>query len=373
MLPTELPTRPENLSVEALNRVIENHLPAVSLTDFSIVESHVWGDGQVSSAGRIVIAPEYSSNSPAGLPRHLVVKVAKTPPGEAAGSGGGGSIQLYANEVNIYTRLRPAEFIESPRTLGGEFDPHTKTFMLLLEDLRDRHATFTTMEMATSIDQMHSLLDQFSSLHARYWNHAEFGHSLRWLEAHTRGALHDLFTSSFVALFAEQQVADEQFKREMLEHVRVTPAELHEQFQRVQAHQARLPQTLCHGDAHIGNTYRLPDGTAGLYVWQLTSRGFCMHDISYIITTALSVAERRAHERDLLAYYREQLLAKGALEVPTLDELWLEYRRAMVWNAYIGWLITPVANYGREIPTMAVLRTLTAYDDLETRQSLEGL
>jgi len=373
LLTTELPTRSEDLSIKALNQVIEANTPGVSLADFTIVESHLWGGGQASSAGRIIIEPRYSPSSPEGLPKHIVVKVAKSAPGEKVESGGSGSGQLYENEVNVYTRLRPAGFMTAPVTLGGTFDPQSETFMLLLEDLRDRDAVFPSMKTEISMAQMQSMIDQYASLHTRYWNHPEFGRSLGWLEDHTRGALHDLFTSNKVAGFAEYQVATTQFKQEMLQRMGVTPKELHEQFQRVQAHQATLPQTLCHGDAHIGNTYLLPNDQAGLLDWQLSARGYCMHDISYIITTGLSVTERRAHERELLEYYRHQLLSGGVEGVPSLNELWLEYRRAMVWNLYIGWLITPVVNYGWEITVMAVLRTMTAYEDLETRNALADL
>jgi aminoglycoside phosphotransferase (APT) family kinase protein len=229
------------------------------------------------------------------------------------------------------------------------------------------------MKMKTSLTRIQSLIDQLSSLHARYWNHSEFGRSLSWLEDHTRGEIHNLFTSSQVKGFVEYQVAAEQFKQEMLERLRVTPSDLFHQFQKVQAHQASLAQTICHGDMHIGNTYILADDHAGLLDWQLTSRGYSMHDISYIIATGLSVADRRTHERDLIQYYRESLLSKGVQNPPSLDELWLEYRRAMVWNVYIGWLITPVINYGRDITVMAHLRMMTAYEDLETLKSLDGL
>lgn len=374
MLPTELPTRPEDLSLEVLNKVIAAHRPNVVLVDYKITESHVWGGGQASSAGRIVIEPTYSTNSPE-LPKHIVVKVAKSTPGEQRdpNQGGSGSGQLYANEVNVYNHLRPAEFLESPLTLGGQFDPHTTTFMLLLEDLRDRDAVFATIKMPTSIRRIRSLIDQLSSLHARYWNSPHFGSSLNWIESHTRGAIHDLFTSTRVAQFAEYQVATEQIKQEMLQRMGVSPQELFEQFQRVQQHQATLPQTICHGDAHIANTYILPDDSAGLLDWQLASQGYAMHDICYAIVTSLSIADRRANERDLLAYYREQLRSKGVTDVPSLDDLWLEYRRAMVWNVYIGWLITPVINYGLDISTMALLRTMTAYEDVETRKSLAEL
>lgn len=45
----------------------------------------------------------------------------------------------------------------------------------------------------------------------------------------------------------------------------------------------------------------------------------------------------------------------------------------MVWNVTIGWLITPVINYGWEINTSARLRTMTAYEDLETRKAIANL
>jgi hypothetical protein len=44
----------------------------------------------------------------------------------------------------------------------------------------------------------------------------------------------------------------------------------------------------------------------------------------------------------------------------------VEYRRTLVWGVYIGWLTTPVVNYGWEINVLNHLRLTTAYEDLET-------
>ena len=375
MQPTELPTRPEDLSLDILNRIIARQRRDVALSDFTIIEAHEWGGGHASSAGRMVIAPTYTASSPDGLPRQIVIKVAKNVPEARGGQnvGGTGTGQFYANEVNIYTRLRPADFLESPLTLGGEYDPNTDTFVLLLEDLRDRDAVFATIKMLTSRERMHSLLRQLAALHARYWNSPELGSALLWLGSHASGAIHDLFNSETVAKFMDYQVGQEQFKAEMIEYMGVTTTTLFDQVRRVQAHQSRLAQTICHGDMHIGNTYMLPGDKAGLLDWQLASRGYCMHDISYIIATALSTAERRSQERELLDYYSEQLRACGVAEPPAKDELWLEYRRAMAWNFHIGWLMTPVVNYGRDITVMALLRLMTAYVDLETAKAIDSL
>ena len=65
--------------------------------------------------------------------------------------------------------------------------------------------------------------------------------------------------------------------------------------------------------------------------------------------TSLPVEDRRAHERELIAYYADRLREFGVAEPPALESLWTEYRRAAVWCLYIGWLTVPVVNYGWEI------------------------
>jgi Ser/Thr protein kinase RdoA (MazF antagonist) len=152
-----------------------------------------------------------------------------------------------------------------------------------------------------------------------------------------------------------------------------TTASLRAQVTRVQAHQATLPCTLLHGDAHVGNTYRLPDGQRGYLDLQLAARGFCMHDVSYAIVTSLSVDDRRAHERALIAGYRQRLVDLGVAAPPTLDELFEEHRRAMAWCLYIGWLTSPTENYGWEITVANHIRISTAYRDLSSSAAIKAL
>jgi hypothetical protein len=371
-----LPTDPADLRLDILNSVIGRQAPDISLTDFAIVESHIWGSGQVSSAGRIVIRPRYSATSPADLPRQLVLKVAKTAPEDptrpnpVAGAGGA----LYHNEVETYARLKPSTFLEAPRVFGGAYDPEKNALLLIMEDLRDRDVTFANVTVPTSLDRLRSLLDELAVLHARYWDSPELGTSLGWMESHLRGDIHDVFnTPEILPRSVANQVETEQFKREMVERLGTDVDGLFRQFQAVQRHQAKLPQTVCHGDTHIGNTYIVPGDSGGLLDWQLASKGYAMHDVSYLIATALSVAERRRHEREMLDYYRECLRSKGVVSVPDSELLWTEYRRAMVWGVYIGWLTTPVVNYGWEITVMAHLRVMTAYEDLGTAELAEAV
>ena len=371
-----LPTDPADLTLDLLNRLVGEQLPGVAFSGFRVTESHTVGLGHASSAGRICIAADYAEGAPAGLPANIVLKVAKASPADPlrpdpiAGAGG----TLYRNELAIYREVDPAHFLESPQFLGGAYDSGSNALLLMLEDLRDRGATFPHVTVPTSLHRMRSLLDQLAILHARYWNSPRLAAASDWMEVHTRGAIHDQFSSPHVLPpHIARELATEQFKREMVERLGVSGQELFAQVHRLQRHQATLPQTLCHGDTHIGNTYTLPDDTGGLFDWQLASQGFAMHDVGYLLATGLSVAERQSHERDLLGWYRERLLAHGVADAPSPDTLWTEYRRAMVWGVFIGWLITPVVNYGWQITVMAHLRMMTAYEDLGTARLIAAL
>src|SRR3546814_3619924 len=119
----------------------------------------------------------------------------------------------------------------------------------------------------------------------------------------------------------------------MLQRWRTSGDELRQCVAKLHRHQQTLARTLLHGDTHLGNIYLLPDGRAGLLDWQLVVRGHHMHDVNYIVTTALSIGDRRNHERDLLAYYLDRLKAHGVAAAPDFVESWTEYKRCLVWRS----------------------------------------
>lgn len=361
------PFAAEALTLAALNELVHSLHPRIDVTRFEVRETFAFGSGQVSTAARLALRLDYTGEGAAALPRDVMLKVMR--PELAA-------LPLYANEVAFYLRVRPelGDEVETPRCIGATHDPGTGSFGLGLEDLRARGAAFSNVQTPLQIADLQSLLGSAARLHARYWESARFATDLQWVETHVQGALHELFSHpGLVPALIRQQVADVQFKREFVESVGQTPKSLHAQVRRVQAHQAHLPRTLLHGDLHTGNTYRLPDGKGGVVDWQLAVRGFCLHDVTYLLVTALSVEQRRRHERELLAWYLDRLGAAGVVAVPDPDTAFLEYRRAVAWCVYVGWLTTPVENYGWEITVMNHLRLLTAYRDLETAAAISLL
>jgi aminoglycoside phosphotransferase (APT) family kinase protein len=90
-----------------------------------------------------------------------------------------------------------------------------------------------------------------------------------------------------------------------------------------------------HCDPHPGNCFSDTDGAAGLYDWQTITRGPWAFDVSYAMTTALSVEDRRRHEFDLLAQYLATLADLGVQTVPSLDDAWDDYCRYIAYPLLI--------------------------------------
>jgi hypothetical protein len=360
-----VPLTPDEFDTSILENLIRTVYPDVRLVFVSVIDAALSteGDQRVSTARRIAFDVTYAAGSHPELPSRLMVKVARPEFRE---------IPLYDNEVNVYTQIGDELPIRVPRSFGGVRDRASATFGLVLEDLRPANAIFENVLSLLTADDTAALLDQLASLHAAYWESPRFQGDLDWIQPHTSGPIHDLFASDLTFLI-NHEVATHQFKRELVQSTGETTTSLREKVARVQAHQATLPCTLLHGDAHVGNTYRLPGGQRGYLDLQLTARGFCMHDVSYTIVTSLSIDDRRAHERDLIDGYRRQLLKLGVGAPPTLEDLFLEHRRAMAWCLYIGWLSSPTENYGWEITVGNHVRISTAYRDLASTAAIKAL
>ena len=98
------------------------------------------------------------------------------------------------------------------------------------------------------------------------------------------------------------------------------------------------PWCVVHGDAHIGNVFLDARGRPAFVDWQLVHRAAWWVDVGYHVASALTIADRRSTERDLLRHYLDALMAAGA-DPPTWDDAWLGFRRGIVHGFFL-WGIT---------------------------------
>jgi aminoglycoside phosphotransferase (APT) family kinase protein len=169
----------------------------------------------------------------------------------------------------------------------------------------------------------------------------------------------------------DDQVTRYPFKQELIAPLGRTLPQMWDLLWQVQRRHCEGPVTLLHGDTHLGNSYLLPGDQGGWLDWQLMMRGSWAHDVVYPMVTALDPEVRRAHERELLAGYLDQLAAAGVPDVPELDAAFDQCRAAALWGLVIGWLICPPENYGQPITEANISRAVTAVADYDTIALIE--
>jgi hypothetical protein len=234
--------------------------------------------------------------------------------------------RLFASGVEI-----PAD---TPLVYKAVVDLLGLDFLLVMEDIRQRGADPRDATRPMTPEQVANGLKGMARWHSRYWGVSPETHpKLAWLQtwAPTEGWKSGL--RRFVPRGLERGQP-------------VLPAlvagmsgdEVVEHWARYVGTLACDPVTLIHGDTHVGNTYVLPNGDVGFLDWQVVRRGVWHQDVGHFLGSALTVEDRRRHERELIETYR------AALDVPqdqrpSAEEAWLAYRTTPAYGLAI-WLST---------------------------------
>jgi Ser/Thr protein kinase RdoA (MazF antagonist) len=285
------------------------------------------------------------------------------------------AVGLGAIESAFYTQLRPELVIEAPTTQYSAYDPVTNRQLLIIDDVsRTRGAHFgNILTRQLDREQAEQVIDTLAALHAEFWNkplRKRFGHwlpdSYEWMER-----LNTTINAPKRILVGFERARG------------VIPTRLYRRRKEVPAALMRSlkinitgPQTLLHGDVHPGNWYVTGDNRMGLYDWQCVVRGGWARDIAYALSTHLTVENRRAWERDLVAHYCDRL-AKAGCQVPNAEESLLAYRQQML-HAMFMWLVT-IGRYSlqpemqpEDVTLESVRRTCQAAEDLDSLEAVTG-
>lgn len=256
--------------------------------------------------------------------------------------------------------------LEHPHVYLAVPDYPRLDFLLVMEDLALRGADMRDALRPLSVEQVGSGLHGLAALHSGYWNigprsHRGLGWVKQWSPSHgwqvgLRRRVPLGLTRAGDAISATVRA--------------MTGDAVVDLWARNVATLASGPQTLLHGDAHIGNTYVLPSGPTGFLDWQVVRRGNWVQDVGYFLVGSLTVEDRRHHERHLLEVYRDALRLPAA-DLPARDEMWLRYRQSPAYGTAI-WLSTLGTDgwQRHEISRALAERYTAAFDDLETLAAL---
>lgn len=258
--------------------------------------------------------------------------------------------------------------LDHPTVYAALIDEPGSNFVMIMEDVVARGADPRDSTRPMSIDQAANGVRGLARMHGRFWgDRLTTNPALDWLEP-------------FVAFegleYAPLHIAHERLGDTVpADIVALSGTELFvDIWARYIGTLTTSPQTLLHGDPHIGNTYVLPDGDVGFLDWQMARRGNWSLDLGYFLQGALTIEDRRRAERDLLEEYRAAL-ALPADEKPSGEEVWLRYRASVAHGLAI-WMATLSGGdawQGADICLALAQRYSAAFIDLDTRAALTAI
>jgi aminoglycoside phosphotransferase (APT) family kinase protein len=258
--------------------------------------------------------------------------------------------------------------LDHPTVYTAIIDEGRSDFLMIMEDVVARGADPRDSTRPLTIDQAASGVRGLAKLHSAFWGERTTGNpALGWLEPFV----------AFAGLeYAPLEIAYERLGDSVPAEIpSMTASDL---FVDIWARYIRTlteaPQTLLHGDPHIGNTYVLPDDTVGFLDWQMVRRGNFALDLGYFLQGALTIEDRRRSERDLVEEYRGALSLPSD-DMPSADEVSLRYRASVAHGLAI-WIATLSGGdawQGAEICLALAQRYAAAFVDLDTRGALDSI
>lgn len=243
-------------------------------------------------------------------------------------------------------------------------------YVLAFEDLalRPGGVTFYDADDEAPLSHAEAVVDLLGTLHGRFWRSPRFTTDLAWLETYARrpggGFMKRFFTWSEKRFMAQDRVVPETVRRLTKDYVRNQDTLTHVW--------EAMPQTLCHGDTHLGNTYANADGTAGIYDWQVFHKMNGLRDLAYFLMHSVPTELRRAHEKSLLERYLQVLADSGAgADVPAFGEAWDTYRLLTV-DGWIAIVFTLAAGSMQPDDRMEVtaVRAIATLTDLDVEEAV---
>jgi len=350
------------LSFEAIN---DRWLTAVLCagTPGAEVTGHRLGPVDTGSSNRRRIVIEYNeAGRAAGLPAALFCKATHQLANRIVLGVSGGAF----TEVHFYNQVRPYLDVEVPVCHHARFDESSFNSIIMLGDISDTVTEFCNHETRMDLARARSQMRLLGRLHGTTASHPRI-----------RAALAQLPT--WPEYFDNTQAfgMKEGSTRGFLEAEEVIPPRLYARHGEIwgatmnsMALHSGWPNCLSHGDVHLKNWYVAGNGEMGLSDWQCATRGHWARDLAYTLSTALTVEDRRNWERELIAYYLEELQAAGGPAV-AFDEAWNAYRQQLI-TSLTWWTVTLTPPPGlpdmqpRNTTLEFIRRIATAMDDVDS-------
>ncbi|WP_181779263.1 phosphotransferase [Pseudonocardia pini] len=278
-----------------------------------------------------------------------------------------------SGEVRFYDRIGPSTPILAPTGYHGVCDRRSGRSILLLEDLaRTRDVTFG--EVRSTLDRAHAeaLVRSLAVVHGCLEGSPRFAGDLRWVLSSRRlQEVLNTYVDSEGRSVAGLDLAGDVIPAPL----RALRSRLHGYRMRALELDDHCPVGLVHHDVHAGNWFATADGRMGLFDWSAYARGQGPRDVAYALMSSLTIADRRAWERELLALYAAELSeVSGSPHDPAAT--WTAYRQQTLhglcfWLATLGSGSLQPKMQPDDVSMVNIERMAQAVVDLDTFTALD--
>ena len=236
------------------------------------------------------------------------------------------AFSFYGREVHFYREAAHRTPLGTAEVYAAEYDPATKDFVLVLDDLGDRRQ-LDQLE-GCSIDDALVAVRELAAHHAWWWQDQDIidaDWTFRTADPPNPQALPPTLLESW-------PVIEERFAHllpgPMLEAARRMPDVCVDLLERL----SEPPLTLLHGDYRLDNLFFDPGAEDPVVAvdWQICGLGRAPYDIAYFMSQSLTPEDRKAADEQVLRTYHDALRA-GGVEDYSFEQCWEDYRLAILF------------------------------------------
>jgi Ser/Thr protein kinase RdoA (MazF antagonist) len=227
---------------------------------------------------------------------------------------------------------------------------------MLLEDLSQAGCSFPTFRGHEAERSAEGMIDTLATLHGRYQASPRFSRDWTWIEPPMRSDIGPLLVEQGIKQFGDRM-----------------PPEFHALAALYIDHNEAVcdlldagPETLTHGDPHVGNTF-IDQSKVGLLDWACVCRAPGIRDVSYYLCNSVPTSVRRERESTLLEHYLGKLAVSGGVAA-SFEDAWRQYRR-LATCSWIAATVTAAAGsrmQSIDVGLRAMDRATQAIVDLDT-------
>ncbi|TCJ97719.1 phosphotransferase family protein [Nocardia alba] len=301
-----IPLRVEQVTAQWLGDALE--LTPGAIESVRVVQQ----DSGTAARARIAV------KSDADIPDHLFLKLA---PRNYLQHVLMNVFALGIHECLAYQALGSNPPVRIPRCHAVQVDLATQRTFLALEDLSET-AEFRTVIDSVTRTEASAVVDALADLHATFWRTDRFTQDLAPLAVRSAAEIRigDIIRRRFLGEITGHtaDLIPEPIKRQC--------RMLFENSTAIDAFWESRPQTLIHGDPHLGNLF-FEGANPGFLDWQVAKAGAGIRDVAYFASASVEPDLLRTIERDLVERYAGRLDAAGI--AVDGDDLWSQYRAAI--------------------------------------------